>query len=207
MKNWERYRACLETGDFHVHTSYTDGSNTVMEMCEQAVRNGLKLICFSEHVRMEISYDYDDFLNDIIEARQLFPGLKILAGCETKILDRSGSLDVSREILGKAEIIIASFHDFPQGPREDFIQALLGALRHPRVDIWGHPQTFLRNVSLTPPELQVIIKECKKRRVLIEDSLVETYRTPPGFLDMCKKLGTTMVTNSDAHYAEDLKRI
>jgi histidinol phosphatase-like PHP family hydrolase len=207
MKNWERYRTYLGTGDFHVHTSYTEGLNSVFELCEQAIQNGLRLVCFAEHVRREISYSYDDLLRDIQEARRLYPGLKILSGCEAKVLNWSGSLDVSPEILKKAEIVIASFHSFPQGPKEDYVRALFGALRHPRVDIWGHPQTFLRNVNLTPPELQAIIRECKKRRVLIEDSLVETYRTPPGFLDMCKKLGATLVTDSDAHCKEDLKRI
>ena len=208
MKNWERYRAYLETGDFHVHTSYTDGSNTVSEFCEQAVQNGLKLICFSEHVRRKLFYNYNDLLKDIQEARQLYPGLRILAGCEAKILDRSGSLDISQEILDKAEIVIASFHDFPQGPREDFVQALLGALRHPRVDIWGHPATLFRHADLTASDHQRIIRECIKERVLIEDnSLARPYEAPPAFLEACRKLGATIVANSDAHCREDLKKI
>ncbi len=208
MKNWERYKEYLETGDFHVHTSYTDGSNTVSEFCEQAVQNGLKLICFSEHVRREISYDYDALLADIEEARQLYPKLKILSGCEAKVLDRSGSLDVSREILDKAEIVIASFHDFPQGPSEDFLHALLGALRHSRVDIWGHPATLFRHVDLTASETQRVIRECIRRGVLIEDnSLARSYQAPPSFLEACRRLGAILVTNSDAHCREDLKKI
>ena len=47
MKNWEKYSDHLETGDFHVHTNYTEGSNTVDEMCQQALKNNLTLICFA----------------------------------------------------------------------------------------------------------------------------------------------------------------
>jgi putative hydrolase len=207
MKNWEKYRQYLEKGDFHVHTSYTDGSNTVFELCEQAIRNSLSLICFSEHVRKELYYDYNALLADIDKARQLYPRLKILPGCEAKVLDRSGELDVSRDVLEKAEIVIASFHDFPHGRREDFLHAIHGALKHPRVDIWGHPQTFLRNLDLSDQELRGIIGECIKRRVLVENSLAEVYQTPPRFLRLCRELGATITTNSDAHDIYSLKRV
>ena len=113
--------------------------------------------------------------------------------------DRDGSLDVSRDVLKKAEIVVASFHDFPHGGKEDFLRALRGALRNPRVDIWGHPQTFLRNVDLTAQELRDIIKECMKRRILIENSLAAPYQTPPTFLESCRSMGAAVVTNSDAH--------
>jgi histidinol phosphatase-like PHP family hydrolase len=207
MKNWEKYNAFLKTGDFHVHTNYTEGLNSVFELCEQAIQNGLKLICFAEHVRKNLTYDFDSLLNEIEEARELYPKLKILSGCEAKVMDWSGNLDVSQEILDKSEIVIFGFHSFPYGAKKDFLKSLYGALKYPRVDIWGHPQTFLRNVDLTTSELQSIIRECKKRRVLIEDSLAEVYRTPPSFLNMCKELKAPVVTNSDAHDIYSLKNL
>lgn len=207
MKNWEKYRKYLETGDFHVHTDYTEGVHSVFELCEQAVLNNLKLICFAEHVRKAISYDYDALLADIEKARQRYPRLRILPGCEAKVLDTSGSLDVSQDILDKADILVASFHGFPYGRKEDFLSALFGMLRNPRVDIWGHPATFLRNVGLTTRDMQSVIGECMKNKVLIEDSLAQPYRTPPEFLEACKRLGATIVQNSDAHCMEELKKV
>jgi putative hydrolase len=204
MKNWERYRAYLESGDFHVHSDYTEGSNSVSEMCEQALINNLKLICFSEHVRKELLYDYGSMMADIERARKRYPRLRILSGCEAKVLDREGSLDVSADVLEKAEIVIASFHSFHYGRKQDFIAALAGALRNPRTDIWGHPATFLRNVELTEAETASIIRECMKRRVLVEDSLSPAY-SAPGFIERCRDLGAETVRNSDAHCREDIK--
>lgn len=53
-----KYADLIPLGDWHLHTNYTDGENTVEEYCEQAVKNGLKLLVFSEHVRRELIYSY-----------------------------------------------------------------------------------------------------------------------------------------------------
>ena len=205
MKNWERYSGFLDVGDFHVHADYADGSSSVMEMCEQAEMNGLKLICFAEHVRRAMSYDYSDLLRDVERARKRFPELVILPGCEAAVRDTEGSLDVSDEVLEKAEIVVASFHDFPYGCTGDFLHALHGMLRHPRVDIWGHPETLLRNVTLSHSDMEDIIRACIRGNVLIEDNLSKIHSTPPEFIELARKLGARVVTNSDAHCTEDLK--
>ena len=207
MKNWEKHSDYLETGDFHVHTSYTEGSNSVDEMCQQAMQNNLKLICFAEHVRKQISYDYDALLADIERAREKYPGLVILSGCEAKVLDTKGSLDVSEEILEKAEIVVASFHGFSYGSKHEYMSAVLGMLRNPRVDIWGHPATFLRNADLAPEEKRKIIETCISNWVIIEDSLAEPYRTHQTFTDIARGMGATVVQSSDAHSKEELKLI
>jgi histidinol phosphatase-like PHP family hydrolase len=123
------------------------------------------------------------------------------------VLDRSGSLDVSQEILEKAEIVVGSFHGFPYGSKQEFLKALHGMLSHPRLDIWGHPVTFLRNVGLTHSEQKQIINQCIEKGVLIEDSLAQAYPTPPDFLELARDLGAQIVRNSDAHSREDLKRV
>ena len=205
MKNWEKYREYLGTGDFHVHTDFTEGSSSVSELCEQAVMNNLRLICFTEHVRRTLSYSYDELLAEIERARERFPRLVVLPGCEAKVLDTEGSLDVSQDVLDKAEIVVASFHSFHYARKEDFLSAIHGMIRHPRVDIWGHPATFLRNVDLSGAETREIIEACVRSRVLIEDSLARPYRTHMDFIEKARKMGATVVQNSDAHCREDLK--
>ena len=71
-KKWQRYSRYLGTGDWHCHTRYTDGRNTVMEMCTQAQKNGLELIAFTEHVRRSLSYDFSKLEADVKKARKKF---------------------------------------------------------------------------------------------------------------------------------------
>ncbi len=112
MKKWEVLQVSGNRG-WHCHTRYTDGRNTVAEMCGQASRNGLELIAFTEHVRKSLFYDFDRLVNDVKRARKRYPSLKILVGCEAKVLNRKGELDVSGEILKKCDIVLGTFHSFP----------------------------------------------------------------------------------------------
>lgn len=65
MKTWQRYPEFLIKGEWHVHTCYTDGQNTIDECCQKAVEIGIPLIAFTEHVRKNLNYDFHNFLNDI----------------------------------------------------------------------------------------------------------------------------------------------
>ena len=60
-KRWQRYQSYLDTGDWHVHSSYADGESSIAECCRQAESNGLELIAFTEHVRKKLDYSYEEF--------------------------------------------------------------------------------------------------------------------------------------------------
>ncbi|MCK4496839.1 MAG: PHP domain-containing protein [Candidatus Aenigmarchaeota archaeon] len=205
MKKWERFEGFLTRGDWHVHTNYVEGENSVLEMCEQAEKNGLQLIAFTEHVRKELDYDFNTLVRDIEGARKKFPKLKILTGCEAKILV-GGGIDVSDDVLELCDIVIASFHGFYHG-KEEHVQALEKTLKNPEVDIWGHPATMFRNCELERKEMEDIIKLCMKNSVLIEKNLRPKYEPPPGFLELVEKTGAKTVISSDAHSVWELRKI
>ena len=206
MKKWQKYSKCLETGDWHCHTKYTDGRDTVMEMCRQAQKNGLRLIAFTEHVRKSLSYDFGSLLKDVRNARKKFPKLKILVGCEAKVLDLKGRLDVSGDVLKKCDIVLATFHSFPHSDKRDMESALENMLRNPDVDIWTHPITFFQKCPLCEKDVYEIIKLCIKNNVLIENNIRPRYKSPR-LIEACRKMGAKIVTGSDAHGVEDLRMI
>ncbi|MCX6814204.1 MAG: PHP domain-containing protein [Candidatus Aenigmarchaeota archaeon] len=204
MKKWQHYSKYLDTGDWHSHTKYTDGRNTVMEMCRQAEKNGLKLIAFTEHVRRSLSYNFDSLLKDASNARKKFPELKILVGCEAKVLDPEGSLDVSDEILKKCDIVLGTFHSFPASEKKDLENALRNMLRNPALDIWTHPITLFQKCPLCEKDACEMIKLCIKNNVLVENNIRPRYRFPK-LIEACRRMDVKMVTGSDAHGVEDLR--
>lgn len=206
MKKWEKHSKYLETGDWHCHTRYTDGRNTVIEMCRQAQKNGLELIAFTEHVRKSLSYDFDMLVKDVESARKKYPNLKILVGCETKVLDAKGNLDVSPGTLKKCDVVLGTFHSFPSLNKRELESALRNMLKNPQVDIWAHPITFFRKCPLCKKDVHEIIKLCIKNRVLIENNIKARYRSPL-FMVVCKKMGARIVVGSDAHGVEDLRSL
>ena len=203
MKKWERYSQYLEAGDWHCHTKYTDGRNTVAEMCRQAQKNGLELIAFTEHVRRSLSYDFDRLVADVKRARKGFPGLKILVGCEAKVLDARGSLDVSQETLRKCDIVLGTFHSFPSSDKGELESGLRNMLKNPDVDIWTHPITFFQQCPLCEKDVYDIIRLCIKGNVLVENNTKPRYMSAK-LIAECRKMGAKIVTASDAHGVEDL---
>ena len=206
MKTWERYRELLPYGDWHVHSNYVDGKSSIDEMCRQALNNGLRLVAFTEHVRKELTYNYDDFIKEIKEARQKYPELKILYGCEAKILE-GGELDASRDVLDKCEFVVAVFHTLPYQSKEDNINALREALSNPRVESWGHPGTLLNKYDFEPEEMEELVRLCIRNNVLIENNLKEKYTPPQEFSRIVEKLGAATVFGSDAHHTSELRKL
>lgn len=200
---WEAEERLLP-GDWHLHTSYTDGADTVDNYCQRAVSQGLKLLAFTEHVRKNLSYSYPDLLADITRARKEF-NLKLLAGCEAKVLDTDGSLDVAEEVIKRCDIVTAVFHSFAKTDKESYLQALKAMLKNRYVHIWGHPTLFTRlnHIHLEEAEMNSIIELCLENQVLIERNL--KYRSPDeDFIKLAVSKGAQFVIGSDAHSASEL---
>ncbi len=203
MKKWERFEKFLTKGDWHVHTDYVDSEDSIVQLCAQAEKNDLQLIAFTEHVRKKMDYNFENLVSDVEKARKIFPNLKILIGCEAKVL-LNGEIDVSDEILKLCDIVIASFHVFPP-VKEEQTNALKRMLKNPHVDIWGHPGTLLSNCELSREEMKNIINLCIKNKVLIEISL--KYAVTPDFIELVEKMNAKTVIGSDAHSVWELRKI
>lgn len=202
------YLPVLEYGDAHVHTGYTDGKNTVREYCQKALHNELWAITFAEHVRKDLDYNFDDFLLDIEEAGREFPQLMVFSGCEAKVLNTEGELDVSEDVLRRCEIVIGVFHSFDYEGKQGYIVALKAMLKNPAVDIWGHPGLFLRkhDITLEEGDLDEIIDICVENDVLIERNL--KYDVPDAdFVRLAAGKGAQFVIGSDAHSVDELPTI
>lgn len=204
VKRWKKYEDFLLRGDWHIHTNYTDGQNTVFEICETAVKNGLEMIAFSEHVNKVLDYNFDNFLSDIYSARDKFD-LKILVGCEAKVLDLEGNIDVEKDVLKSCEIVLGVFHSFLYQDKDNYMKTLKNMLKNPDVDIWGHPTLFTHRhmIQLNKDDILDIVTACMENEVLIERNL--NYGLPTQkFIDIVLEKKWKFVIGSDSHRTLDL---
>jgi DNA polymerase (family 10)/putative hydrolase len=203
-KRWTRYAAYLGSGDWHVHSRWSsDAQGSIEEYCLRARAGGLKLVAFTEHVRRQLRYDYGAFVEEVERAREAFPDLVLLAGCEAKVLDVTGAIDAPDHVLDRADLVIGSFHSFAEPGR--YVDALEAMLRHPRVDVWGHPTLYAvkKGLVLDPATQATLIDLCREREVLIEFN--QKYQLPgPAMRELVRERGALHVTGSDAHRVEDL---
>jgi len=205
MKTWKRYRELLGVGEWHIHTRYTDGHNTIEEYCQKATDLGVPLIAFTEHVRRDLDYDFNAFLADIEEARDTFD-LIILSGCEAGILP-GGGLNVPEWILREVDYPIVSFHAFPCDIKL-YIHSLIACFRSAHVNTWAHPGAFLNrfNLALMESEIVAILKEMAKRDIALESN--RKYAVPEDlWIELAARYCVPIVRGSDVHTVEDLSAV
>jgi putative hydrolase len=205
MKGWSRYQSYLASGEWHIHTNYTDGKNSVDEYCRKAAELGMPLIAFTEHVRKKLTFNFDDLQRDIEKAREDYPKLIILSGCESKVLV-DGSLDVSDDIIEQCDIVLMAIHSFPRD-KDLYLKALTRALSNPDVDIWAHPGLFLikTGFKLTDKEIREVLISLKDADVLLE--INRRYGLPPvDWINLGRCLGIKFVIGSDVHDLSSLTK-
>jgi putative hydrolase len=204
-RRWLLHRARLLRGDWHIHTTFADGRSSIRECCEAARHRGLQLIAFTEHVRRELEYDFDRFIDEIAAARQDFPDLVILQGCEATVLNADGDLDVCDDVLAHCDVVLGAFHGFPEPER--YVTAVLNMLSNPHVDVWAHPTVYARTygIRLDRRDLERMAERCRDEAVLLE--LNGRHRVPADdLLATADEAGVNFVWGSDAHHAREIGR-
>lgn len=203
MKIWKKYSQYLLSGEWHIHTSYTDGENSVNDYCKRAVELGIPLVAFTEHVRRILSYDFNAYLEDVDRARDQYD-LIILSGCEAKVLP-DGTLDVDDSILKQVDYPVFAFHSFPKDI-DVYLDALYNALKNPYVNAWAHPGAFLERAGLNLPknELSRVFKVLRDNEILVE--LNAKYNAPSDtWIKLARQCYVNFVRGSDCHRVEEFK--
>lgn len=198
--NKERIIFNQQYGDYHMHSDYVDGRNTISEMCARAVQNGLKTIAITEHVRRKLTYSFDDYVEEIKRAREKSE-IEILIGCETKIMDVEGNIDITDNIVRKCDIVLISFHGFPEVTMSEYISTIEKAFgKNEFARIWAHPFLLARKQSLILEETNYheIISILKNHNVVYERNM--KYDLPPQrFNEMADRYNLDYIIGSDSH--------
>lgn len=135
-------------GIFHVHTDWSDGEGTIVEMMQSCAARGLTYLGVSDHSKI-VSYArgldearLGEQAHAVTIARREIPEFTLLHGAEVDILG-DGSLDFDDETLAGLDFVIASVHtELGQG-RDEMTRRLLRAVSHPLVTMLGHPSQRL----------------------------------------------------------------
>ncbi len=133
-------------GDLHMHSDWSDGAATMIEMAVAAKEAGLEYIAITDHaspmgmVRGTKEGNIDEFLAKMEEARKAVPGIHILAGAEVDILP-DGSLYLPDKILKKLEWVNAAIHAHFQLDRAAQTKRYIAAIHNPLVHCIAHPMT------------------------------------------------------------------
>ena len=131
--------------DLHMHTTWSDGRNSLEEMADAALKAGLRVLAVTDHSRSlgvagGLSIEQWGAQHAEVEQLQkkLQGRLRILHGAEVEILP-DGSLDFPDDLLARMDIVIASLHAGMHQPGDAATARILTALENPWTDILAHP--------------------------------------------------------------------
>ncbi len=198
-------------GDLHMHTTWSDGRDSVREMAEACRDRGYAYMAITDHsqavtvARGLTPERLREQWGEIDQAREEVEGIRILKGCEVDIL-KDGSLDLPDEILEELDIVLVAVHSHFDLDQATQTERILSALRHPLVDILVHPTGRLINRREPyPVDMEAVLQGALEHGVAVE------LNTNPRRLDLhdrhlfrARELGVPVVISTDAHRTAQL---
>lgn len=199
-------------GDVHMHTTETDGRDTLEVMAGAAAARGLEYIAITDHsqnLAMANGMDETRALAHAARVRALtgkFGSLALLAGVECDIL-ADGRMDLDESCLASLDLVIGSVHSALAQSEAEMTARLIRAIEHPFVDVIGHPTNRL---LLRRPSSQVHIE--KVIDAAAANGVALEINANPNRLDLsdsharlARERGVKLLISSDAHSTSELE--
>jgi len=198
-------------GDVHMHTTETDGRNSLEEMAEAAAARGLEYIAITDHSRALAMANGLDEARTLAHAARIrsmngrFPGLTLLAGIECDILS-DGSMDLADDCLAALDLVIGSVHSQLAQTEEEMTARLVRAIEHPAVDIIGHPTNrLLLRRQASRLHIEKVIDAAAANGVALEiNSNGHRLDLSDSHARLARDKGVKLVISSDAHAVSEL---
>jgi len=198
-------------GDLQMHTTATDGKDSLDAMARAAADRGYQYIAITDHskaVRVAGGLTRAGFRKQFraIEALQKkLKTLTVLKSAEVDILE-DGTLDLDDATLDELDIVVVSVHSHFNLTKAAQTRRIIRAIAHPRVHVLGHPTGRL--IGRREPyalDIAQVIRAARDHGVALE------INAQPSRLDlndahaiMAREAGVPLVVSTDAHRVAEL---
>ena len=202
-------------GDVHMHTTASDGRNSIREMAEAAIECGYKYIAITDHSKnlaMTNGLDEKRALEQIEQVRgvdrEMEGRIRVFTGIEVDIL-ADGALDLDDEVLAQMDVVIAAVHSRFEQSREEMTERVLKAIENPYVRILGHPtgRLLLRREPFAL-DIAAVLKRAADLGVAMEHNAApERLDLNDRDLRLAREMGCRIAMSSDSHLSRNLGKM
>jgi DNA polymerase (family 10) len=194
-------------GDLHVHTDWSDGSDSVEAVVAAAVRRKYSFIAITDHtagltIANGLSPERLGKQVDRVHRIQdgYGDGIRVLAGTEVDI-KADGSLDLPSTALKDLDVVIASVHSRMKMDASEMTERVVTAIETGWVDIIGHPTCRL--IGQRDPirmDLAKVLDAARESEVAMEiNSFPDRLDLRDVHCRMAKEHGVSMAIGTDSH--------
>jgi len=197
--------------DLHVHTTWSDGKASVLEMGRAARELGYDAIAICDHtpnVRVVPGLDADALrrqAEEVAEANTELAPFRILRGTECDIR-ADGTLDLPDDVLADLDWVQLSLHAGQRQRGDELTKKVTDAMRHPAVRCLSHPKGRILNHR--PPnalDLERVIEVALETGVALEvNGLPDRLDLSAEDARLAVEAGVPLVCSTDAHSVRGL---
>jgi DNA polymerase (family 10) len=199
-------------GDFHVHTEWSDGSNTIQQVVDSATKRGYEFVTITDHsqsLKIAGGLSPENLRKQIAEVRKADSAaggrLRVLAGTEVDIKS-DGSLDFPKTLLKDLDVVVASVHSRFKMDKDEMTKRVVAAVESGTIDILGHPTgRLIGERTGYQLDLQKIFEAARASGVSMEINSFPN-RLDLGDIDCrtAKEAGVRMAIGTDAHHVDQM---
>lgn len=201
-------------GDLHVHSLWSDGSNTVAQMAEAAGKIGYSYIASTDHSKslkvargLSIA-DLRKKRREIDKLNSKLRGFRVLFGTEVDI-DSQGGIDYPDSVLKDFDVVVAAIHTGFKQAKPQLTKRIVNACKNKFVHIISHPTGRLWGTrDAYPLDLNEVFNAASGTNTHLE---INAF---PNRLDlndmhcrMAKEMNVKLAINTDSHSTEQLLSI
>jgi DNA polymerase (family 10) len=192
-------------GDLHVHSNWSDGVLSLEDLVKHGKKLGYSYIAVCDHSQAA-KYAHGlsperlaEQIKEIDKLSKKLNDFKLIKGTEVDIL-ADGSLDFPDFLLKKLDLVVASIHS---GFKKNVTERIIAAIKHPLVDIIGHPTGRLisgregYDVNID----KVIEAAAEYGKILELNAYYDRLDLDEINLKKAKEKGVLIAIGTDTHYA------
>jgi DNA polymerase (family 10) len=197
-------------GDLQMHTTNSDGHQSLSEMAQAARAIGMRYILITDHshsMAVAGGQTIEELHRqraaiDAVDAQ--YDDLRILAGSEVEIR-ADGTLDYPDDVLAELDIVVASLHTGLRSGRERTTERMLAAIHNPQVDIIAHPTgRLIGRREGADLDMEAILQAAAEMDTAIEiNAHPDRLDLADHYVRRAVELGVKLAINSDAHDVRD----
>jgi DNA polymerase (family X) len=194
--------------DLHMHSTWSDGKMTILQMAQAALARGLQYIVITDHTHslgIANGLDEEQLWQQSLEVQTaddaMGPDFRVFHGTEMEIR-ADGSLDFADDVLEVLDFVIASLHVSLSQTRTQVMDRLMQALHNPHVDMIAHPTgRLLPDRAGADLDIDSVVETAVSTNTILE------INANPRRLDLrdthvrrAVELGAKIAINTDAHH-------
>ena len=199
-------------GDFHVHSTWSEGRESIEAMALAARERGYQYLAITDHSGgrgIAHGLNVERLRQQILEIKELnqrLDGIHIFSGMEVDIR-ADGSLDMPDELLQELDIVTVAVHSGMSQSQEQMTPRIIQAIENPNVDVLAHPTCrLLPNREPVAVDIEATFQAAARTNTVLEiNGMPSRLDLKDTHIYRARELGVKLVINTDAHSIDHLE--